>query len=166
VNAVLNGTWGLREVLVLPPGTFRLTGRVTEAGTGQSLTETRIEAVAGTGSAVSTVSLSDGRYRLYGAAPHAELRVSREGYLTHVQRLLLSTHANLDIGLLLLHSRPEVAEAGGNVPTLTCHYVGCPAFRVQGPVSIPVEAGRSFYFSLEIPRASAPQRYEIQTSLR
>jgi hypothetical protein len=37
----------------------------------------------------------------------------------------------------------------------------------QGTVSIPVEARQSpFYFSVEIPRAIAPQRYEIQTSLR
>jgi hypothetical protein len=67
-------------------------------------------------------------------------------------------------GVLTIDARPE---AGGNVATLTCPYVGCPAWRVQGTVSIPVEARWSpFYFSVEIPRASAPQRYAIQTSLR
>ena len=67
-------------------------------------------------------------------------------------------------GLLTIDVRPE---AGDHVATLTCPYVGCPAWRVQGTVSIPVEARWSpFYFSVEIPRASAPQRYEIQTSLR
>ena len=67
-------------------------------------------------------------------------------------------------GVLTIDVRPE---AGSSVATLTCPYVGCPAWRVQGTVSIPVEARWSpFYFSVEIPRASAPQRYEIQTSLR
>lgn len=68
-------------------------------------------------------------------------------------------------GVLTIDVRPE---AGGNVATLTCQYVGCPSFRVQaGTVSIPVKAGWSpFYFTVEIPRASAPQRYEIRTSLR
>jgi hypothetical protein len=135
VNAVFNSTWGLREVLVLPAGTLRLTGRVTEADTPQGLAEARIEAVAGTRSAASTVSNSDGRYRLYGAAPDAELRVSREGYQTHVQRLLLSTHANLDIGLLLMHPRPEVA--GTYSLTLTAA-ANCSA-------TLPEEARRRHY---------------------
>jgi len=67
-------------------------------------------------------------------------------------------------GVLIIDARPE---DGGNVATLPCHYVGCPDWRVQGTVSIPVEARWSpFYFSVEIPRVSAPQRYEIRTSLR
>ncbi len=67
-------------------------------------------------------------------------------------------------GVLTIDVRPET---GGNVATLTCSYVGCQGARVQGTVSIPVEAGRSpFYFSVQSPRASAPQRYEIRTSLR
>jgi hypothetical protein len=109
VNAVFNSTRGSRAVLVLPPDTFRLTGRVMEADTPQAIAAARIEAVAGTGSAVSTVSLSDGRYRLYGVPSDAELRVSSEGYQTHVQRVLLHTHENLDIGLTLAHPRPELA---------------------------------------------------------
>ena len=67
-------------------------------------------------------------------------------------------------GVLTIDVRPG---AGGDVPTLTCPYVGCPAWRVQGTISIPVEARWSpFHFSVEIPRGSAPQRYHIQTSLR
>jgi hypothetical protein len=64
-------------------------------------------------------------------------------------------------GLLTIAARPE----GGNaIGTLTCPSVRCPE---RGTVAIPVEAGQSpLHFSIEIPRASAPQRYEIQTSLR
>lgn len=67
-------------------------------------------------------------------------------------------------GLLTIDARPL---GGSNVATLTCQYVGCPAFLVQGTISIRVQARYSpLYFSVEIPRASAPQRYEIQTSLK
>jgi len=67
-------------------------------------------------------------------------------------------------GVLTIDARPV---GGSNVATLTCQYVGCPASQVQGTISIRIEARWSpFYFSVEIPRASAPQRYEIQTSLR
>jgi len=67
-------------------------------------------------------------------------------------------------GVLTIDARPQ---SGGIAATLPCRYVGCPSWRVHGTISIAVEARWSpFYFSVEVPRASAPQRYEIQTSLR
>ena len=58
------------------------------------------------------------------------------------------------------------SETDGDVATLTCHYGGCPPWGVKASsVSIPVLASRPpFYFSVQIPRARAPQRYEIQTA--
>jgi hypothetical protein len=67
-------------------------------------------------------------------------------------------------GALTVDVRPP---AGGIPGTLTCRYVGCPSWHVESTVSIHVEARWSpFYFSVEIPRARAPQQYEIQTSFR
>lgn len=67
-------------------------------------------------------------------------------------------------GVLTIDARTE---HGGTVATLTCPYGGCPAWRVQGTMSFPVEARRSpYYVRVEVPRASAPQRYDIQTPLR
>lgn len=67
-------------------------------------------------------------------------------------------------GELTVDVRPE---AGASPPWLTCPYVGCFDWRVPGTATIRAEARWSpFYFSVQIPRASAPQRYEIQTSLR
>ena len=64
-------------------------------------------------------------------------------------------------GVLTINARPD----GDTVPTLWCQYGGCPSFLVQGSVSIPVHAG-TLYFHVEIPRVSAPQRFDVQTSLR
>jgi hypothetical protein len=67
-------------------------------------------------------------------------------------------------GVLTIEARPE---AGGNVAFLTCHHVCADSFRVRGTLSVPVKAVWSLvYFSVEIPRGTAPQRYEIHTSLR
>jgi hypothetical protein len=78
----------------------------------------------------------------------------REEFLVSVER----------DGVLTIDARPK---AGGVVATLTCWYVGCPSSQVGGTVSIAVQASRSpFYFSVEIPRASAPQRYSLVTTLR
>ena len=80
---------------------------------------------------------------------------------TLVEQFVVSAQTD---GVLTIDARPV---GGSNVATLTCQYAGCPAWQVQGTISIRVEARRSpLYFSVEIPRASAPQRYEIQTSLR
>lgn len=67
-------------------------------------------------------------------------------------------------GVLTIEARPE---AGGNVAFLTCHHVCADSFRVRGTLSVPVKAVWSLVsFSVEIPRGTAPQRYEIHTSLR
>ena len=85
----------------------------------------------------------------------------RPDFDTLREAFFVSVHAD---GLLTIDARPQ---AGGIVPGLTCQYVGCPNWQVQGTVSLRVEARWSpLYFNIEIPRASAPQRYEIQTSLR
>ena len=72
---------------------------------------------------------------------------------------LVSVHAD---GVLTIDVRSD----GATVGTLWCQYGGCPSFRVQGPVSIPVRAGGTLYFSVEIPRVRAPQLFDVQTSLR
>ena len=64
-------------------------------------------------------------------------------------------------GMLTINVRPD----GDAVPTLWCQYGGCPSFLVQGSVSIQVHPG-TLYFNVQIPRARAPQRFDVQTSLR
>jgi hypothetical protein len=67
----------------------------------------------------------------------------REEFLVSVER----------DGILTIDARPETG--------------GCPSWQVRATASIAVRARSSpFYFSVEIPRASASQRYEIQTSLQ
>ena len=66
-------------------------------------------------------------------------------------------------GLLTIEARPE---SGGGVPFLGCFYVGCPGLNAQGPVSIDVRASGVYFFRVEIPKESAPQRYVITTSLK
>jgi hypothetical protein len=64
-------------------------------------------------------------------------------------------------GVLTINLRSD----GDTIPSLICQYGGCPGFRVDGPVSIPVHAGM-LYFAVDTPRRSAPQRFDVQTSLR
>ena len=110
VQVFLSGLSRTLPVVVLPAGTFRLAGRVTEAGVATEFIQgARVEATVGTGPLLSTMTGSDGRYRLYGVAADAEIRVTREGYEPHVQRLLLTDHHTLDIELRLTRPRADLS---------------------------------------------------------
>jgi hypothetical protein len=66
-------------------------------------------------------------------------------------------------GVLTIVALPR---PGGIAATLRCDYGGCSSYRAQDTVSLPVRAGSRIWFTLEIPRTRAPQRFDIQTSLR
>lgn len=119
-----------KEVIVQPDGTFRLVGRVTDSALPTvPLADVRVEVTGGP--AVNTGT--DGRYRLYGAPRDAELRVSREGYFTLVQRLQLSANTTFDVRLEIDGSTRNFA---GNY-TLTVEAVpGCPRSSRPMPESL------------------------------
>jgi hypothetical protein len=118
VRVIFAGLLRTLQVLVLPTGTFRLAGRVTEAGVAtEFVRDARVEATAGSGPAVFTMTDNNGRYRLYGVSADPEIRVTREGYEPHVQRLLMAEHATLDVELKL--TRPRENLSGVYTLTLT-----------------------------------------------
>lgn len=116
-----------REVLVLPDGTFRLAGRITDTGTpGQPIPDVRVEITGGP----AATSGTDGGYRLYGAPGDGEIRVTRDGYRPHVQRLQLAGNGALNFVLepdgtlgtydgaytLTVEAAPSCATASGALP--------------------------------------------------
>lgn len=96
--AVQNGkatVRGTRDLLVMPDGTFRLIGAVTEAGAvGVAIGGVRVEARVEEDGPVATFATTgpDGRYKLYGVPPDSHLRASKEGYLSATNHLHLRAH--------------------------------------------------------------------------
>ena len=86
------------SVLVLEPGTFRISGAVVSAGLPESAT---IEIVSGTGSGLRTATSNNfaGQYALYGAAGSVELRVSAKGFNQQVRRLVVTDNTTSDFEL-------------------------------------------------------------------
>ena len=118
-----------REIFVMPEGTFRMVGIVTEVGSpGQGIRDAALEirvtddlsspVVARTGTD------STGRYRLYGVPPESYLLVRRGGYLPVTERVQVSGHTTRDFQLRL----------DGNVPsfegtfTMTVDASNCSGF--------------------------------------
>lgn len=96
VRATYSGVTGGRNVLVLPPGTFKLFGRVFDANVAVS--NARVEVTSGSATGLWTISRT-GSYALYGVAGPTEVTVTKEGYRPHLERLEVSRHLALDVPL-------------------------------------------------------------------
>ena len=86
-------------VLVLEPGTYRISGTVTSAGLPEPAA---VEIVSGTGIGLRTTSNSldgVGRYALYGAAGNVELRVSADGFDQQIRRIVVTDNMTSDFDL-------------------------------------------------------------------
>jgi hypothetical protein len=96
-------------VRVLEPGTFKVSGRVTEAG-GAPL-RGKVEIASGTGAGLSTVSDSNigGQYALVGAAGDVEVRTSADGFEQQVRRVVVTADANADFSLSPLVTPADVS---------------------------------------------------------
>ena len=85
-----------KEIIVLPNGTFRLVGTISDAGPANlPIPGAQVEVVGGP----SVTTASSGTYRLIGVPPDAEIRISREGYTAHQERVQLTGHATRNFRL-------------------------------------------------------------------
>jgi hypothetical protein len=88
VSAAMENKVGSLNVLVLEPGTFKLSGVVSEAG-GRTLTAATVQVVAGTGEGL-TSSTARGTYALYGVAGAIRLRASAEGFSSQIHEVAVN----------------------------------------------------------------------------
>jgi hypothetical protein len=87
-----------KEILVLPAGTFRMVGTVTEdVPPAAPIFGARVELASGMSG--GGVTDQEGRYRIYGVPASADIRVSRDGYHPRVQRVQLTGHLTQDFQL-------------------------------------------------------------------
>ena len=99
---------GTKEIVVVPDGTYRLVGVISDAEYPElRIAAARVEVTPGP---LVTTTGSDGTYRLYGVPPDAELSVSADGYLPVVRSLHLDRHAAEHVELSL--PAPRLAISG------------------------------------------------------
>jgi hypothetical protein len=106
VNAPSGLLRALKEILILPDGTYRMVGSVTEAvPPGTPIVGARIEV---TPTPIAAVTNWDGRYVLYGVPASAVVHVARDGYQPLVQHLQLGEHTRRDFQLELSGTRLDL----------------------------------------------------------
>ena len=110
------------RLMVLPTGTFRLKGRITENGLGVPSVRLTVVAGVGEGLASGTGSGTEwGAYILYGVAGRVRLLARKEGYLDAIQEIEVSAHSAHDFELVPERPVPNLAGAY----TLTLINGGC-----------------------------------------
>jgi hypothetical protein len=98
------------NVIVLPAGTYQLSGRVKEAGSSDgALAGARVEVTTGSGAGQTAVTDWWGYYFLYGVSGETTLRVTKEGYQPATRTLVVADHQAFDMELPLLRPRADVS---------------------------------------------------------
>jgi hypothetical protein len=93
------------DVIVVPAGTYRLSGAIRDQGVPVHGAEVEVTR----GPAAGLRAVGDGTYRLYGVAGDSEIRVRKDGYEVGVQRIIVDSHRTLDFDLTLHAPRDNAA---------------------------------------------------------
>jgi hypothetical protein len=107
-----------KEVIVVPDGTYRLTGMVSypfdPAG---PILDARVEVLDGPARGTASGTSDKGQYELYGVTGELSLRVTKAGYDPQIVRVTVTDHQVLNIDLLSTTQIPNVS--GSYVLTIT-----------------------------------------------
>jgi hypothetical protein len=87
--ALYEGMRGMLNVLVLEPGTFKLSGVVSDSS-GGSLDDVTVEVLSGTGKGLKATTNNIGQYALYGVAGPVQLRTSANGFHAEMRDVVVT----------------------------------------------------------------------------
>lgn len=113
------------QVLVLTPGTHRLTGLVSD--NGFPVSGATVDVLDGSRAVMSVRTDTEGIYRLYGVAGDVELRVRADGYPDQVRGVPVADDARLDFAL-----PPGANLTGSYELTITADSASCPVTARNG----------------------------------
>jgi hypothetical protein len=94
------------RIFVLPAGTFRLAGQISEAGV--VLSGVRVEVIAGTGQGLTAFTNSSGQFALYGVAGRVSLHAKKDGYVNSTQDVEVTDHQTANFEMKFDGQRPQL----------------------------------------------------------
>jgi len=109
LSAAFESLQATTEVIAVPSGTFRLLGRVVEAGLIDFPVEfARLVVTGGPSAGLVDHADADGRYRLYGVAGEAEVSIEKAGYRQLVQQIAVTDHQSIDFVMEFTGQREDL----------------------------------------------------------
>ena len=110
-----------RDIIVVPEGTFRVTGRITENDFITPVANAHIRVRDATETGPTTETDNDGYYRLYGVKRETDFVVTREGFQDTELRVTIDKHSTVNVVVPLAGPRLNVE---GNY-TVTFEWTKC-----------------------------------------
>jgi hypothetical protein len=95
VYASYRGVRGTSSVIVVPTGTYRLTGKVLESGL--PVQGALVKITSGQGSGLSRNTDVNGDYRFYGVAGPVDVEITKSGYTTITRSIVVSRDETVDV---------------------------------------------------------------------
>lgn len=89
---------GTMQVLVLPAGTHRLTGRVSVGGI--AIRDVTMEVVSGVGAGLTAITTPDGGYAFYGVSGSIRIHLKKAGYGNRIAMLDVAGDRTFDLELV------------------------------------------------------------------
>ncbi len=126
-------------VMVLPSGTYRLAGQVTESGL--EVLSANVTVTTGIGGGLSAVTDANGQYVLYGVAGRVDVQASKAGYTPLVQSLVVNSNTSLNFAVT--SAIPERDLAGTYAMTMSAD----PSCPTPGPGSLPADVRHRRYIA-------------------
>jgi hypothetical protein len=94
------------RTFVLPAGTFRLSGTVTDSGF--AVVGATIAIIGGVGEGLTTITDGNGTYALYGVRDRVSLHAKVDGYLNRMEEIDVTDHRAFDFEMVPDHQRTDL----------------------------------------------------------
>ena len=124
LNARYQNRSGTAQMMVLPGGTFRLSGQVTDGGF--PLEGVTVTVIGGTGEGLTTLTGTTGAYALYGVAAQVRLHAKKDGYLNRIEEVQVTENRALGFEMAVDGQRRDLS----GTYTLNLAATGCPSARL------------------------------------
>jgi hypothetical protein len=108
------------RTFVLPAGTYRLSGTVTDSGL--SLAGVTVTIIGGVGEGLTTITGGNGTYVLYGVRDRVRLQAKGAGYVNQIEEIDVADHRTFNFDMVPEHQRTDLR---GRY-TLTIGRTACP----------------------------------------
>ena len=96
----------LKTVLVVPSGTFKLTGTVTE--NGYQVGGVRLTVISGQGTELTATTADDGKFVLYGVGGDVRIELIKPGYFRKLEEITVNANARHDMTLVAERQRRDL----------------------------------------------------------
>jgi hypothetical protein len=107
VRVTYVGRTATAPLMVIPTGTYRLDGKISDGGF--SIPGVAVTVVEGTGEGQTANTSDNGEYVLYGVAGAVTLRATKSGYQERIERLEVGAHRSLSFEMALAGRRLDLS---------------------------------------------------------